>query len=89
MLVAMRGKLVAMRGKEEFLRTFLLFFEADIERIGVAHDLLLKGAFKAPKAVGKGAPKPIKPTKLDVIETFWNRASARTADLYPRRVAAE
>lgn len=73
--------LVAMKGKEEFFRTFLSFPDREIERIGVSRGLLLKGA------IGKGKTKL---TTAQLVDQLYVRTTDRLDDMFPKtRQAAE
>lgn len=75
-LAAMDPLLVALRGPEEFRRTFLSMKAKDVSKIGLDFNLIEKEETRG-KKIGV------------LVDLLWERASERMRDLFPRRQAAE
>jgi hypothetical protein len=75
-LAAVDPVLVAMRGLEEFRRTFLSMSVAELKKIGKSFSLM-ESHETARKTVGQ------------LVDLLWERASERLRDLAPTLQAAE
>jgi hypothetical protein len=75
-LAAVDPVLVAMRGLEEFRRTFLSMSAADLKKIGKTFSLM-ETHETARKTVGQ------------LVDLLWERSSERVRDLTPALEAAE
>jgi hypothetical protein len=75
-LAAVDPVLVAMRGPEEFRRTFLSMKAADLKKIGKTFSLM-ESHETARKSAGQ------------LVDLLWERASERVRDLIPTLEAAE
>ncbi len=89
-LVAVDPVLVAMRGREEFRRTFVSMPLAGVKVIGQAFNLVESHEFDK-EVVGKnGKKKKQKKSVGEIEELLWERSSERMRDLVPStRQAAE
>jgi hypothetical protein len=74
-LVAIDPVLVAMKGREEFRRTFMSMRAADIRKAGKSSDLF-RSSERLPTSPG------------GLTELLWDRASQRLENLTPQRLQA-